>query len=75
MFPSGFNLICLFPGDSHATRYMFSSMGLFPAPLGRNAKSAVLQKVKSKFKLMGKFMAKAVMDSRMVSSLVSLTWE
>lgn len=47
-------------------KYIYSPQGLFPVPLGRNAKAAVVTKAKSKFKLLGKFMAKALMDSRMV---------
>ncbi|ELU17507.1 hypothetical protein CAPTEDRAFT_164474 [Capitella teleta] len=46
--------------------YMFSSSGLFPAPLGRHAKSSTVSKTKSKFKFLGKLLAKAVMDSRML---------
>ncbi|XP_076454353.1 E3 ubiquitin-protein ligase TRIP12-like isoform X2 [Babylonia areolata] len=46
--------------------YLHSSRGLFPAPLARNAKAAQVNKVKAKFKFIGKFMAKALMDSRMI---------
>ncbi|XP_071085244.1 E3 ubiquitin-protein ligase TRIP12-like isoform X2 [Haliotis cracherodii] len=46
--------------------YMHSSCGLFPAPLARNTKAAAVNKVKSKYKFLGKFLAKALMDSRMV---------
>lgn len=45
--------------------------GLFPLPLGRSTKVSHLSKVKSKFRFLGKFMAKAVMDSRMVGVLFS----
>lgn len=44
--------------------------GLFPAPLARNAKAAVVNRVKAKYKFIGKFMAKALMDSRMVRNIV-----
>lgn len=47
-------------------RYIHTHNGLFPAPLGRNAKSSAVSKVKTKFKFLGRFMAKALMDSRMV---------
>jgi E3 ubiquitin-protein ligase TRIP12 len=50
-----------------ASLYMFSPCGLFPAPLGRHAKSAAVSKAKARFKFLGKLLAKAVMDSRMVS--------
>lgn len=50
--------------------YVFSSTGLFPAPLARNAKMSNVNKIKSKFRFLGKFMAKALMDSRMVNVLL-----
>lgn len=52
--------------DSNST-YANNPMGLFTLPLGRNTKVSQLSKVKAKFRFLGKFMAKAVMDSRMVS--------
>ena len=58
--------------DDALQRYAFSSCGLFPAPLGRHAKTAAVNKVKAKFKFMGKFMAKAIMDFRVVSVVVVL---
>lgn len=42
-------------------------IGLFPSPLSKNIKMSQIVRVKSKFKLLGKFMAKAAMDSRIVS--------
>lgn len=50
-------------------KYVFSANGLFPLPLSRSAKLSNISKAKSKFKFLGKLMAKAVMDSRMVSEL------
>lgn len=50
-------------------QYVYSPEGLFPAPLGRSAKSTSVSKVKSKYKLLGKFLAKALCDSRMVCLL------
>lgn len=47
--------------------YVFSPVGLFPAPLGHHAKTSVVTRVKSKFHFLGRFMAKALMDSRLVS--------
>lgn len=52
--------------DSVGKKYVQSNMGLFPAPLGRGAKVGQISKIKNKFRFLGKFMAKAVMDSRMV---------
>lgn len=47
--------------------YVYAPFGLFPTPMGHGAKLSHLSRVKSKFKFLGKFMAKAIMDSRMVS--------
>lgn len=61
------------PKDGEAGRqYIHAHNGLFPAPLGRNAKSSVVSKVKAKFKFLGRFMAKALMDSRMLDIPLSL---
>ncbi|KAJ8973590.1 hypothetical protein NQ317_010027 [Molorchus minor] len=54
--------------------YVHSPIGLFPAPLPRGAKVNQVTKVKSKFRFMGKFMAKAVMDSRMLDLPFSLSF-
>jgi hypothetical protein len=51
--------------------YVDTRNGLYPAPLGRSAKANVITKVRQKFKFLGKLMAKALMDSRMVNNLVS----
>jgi len=40
--------------------------GLFPSPIGRNAKTNFVNKIRSKFVFLGKFFAKALMDCRMV---------
>jgi len=55
------------------TDYIDSPTGLFPKPIGRNAKVPTLSKIKSKFRFLGRFMAKAVMDSRMLDVPLSLT--
>lgn len=46
--------------------YVNLPCGLFPQALGRNTKASQLSRIKAKFRFLGKFMAKAVMDSRMV---------
>ncbi|XP_046911812.2 E3 ubiquitin-protein ligase TRIP12 [Dermatophagoides farinae] len=46
--------------------YINSNYGLFPAPIGRNTKPSISTKIKHRFKLLGKFMAKALMDFRMI---------
>ncbi|KAG4072120.1 hypothetical protein HA402_015619 [Bradysia odoriphaga] len=46
--------------------YVNAQYGLFPTPIGRAAKTSQLTRLKAKFKFLGKFMAKAVMDSRML---------
>lgn len=45
---------------------MRTTYGLYPIPLARNAKSGLVTKIKSKFKFMGKLLAKALMDSRIL---------
>lgn len=55
------------PADPNVKlNYAQSACGLFPAPLHRGSKAAQVNKVKAKFKFLGKFMAKALMDSRML---------
>lgn len=46
--------------------------GLYPAPFSRHLKSANVSKIRSKFKFLGKFLARALMDSRMVSESLDL---
>lgn len=58
------------PGDGNGT-YINNPAGLFALPLGRNTKVSHLSKIKAKFRFLGKFMAKAVMDSRMVNITLS----
>ncbi|CAF3614963.1 unnamed protein product, partial [Rotaria sp. Silwood2] len=53
--------------DTMHSEYVDTRNGLYPAPLGRNAKASVVTKIRQKFKFLGKFMAKALMDSRMVN--------
>lgn len=50
--------------------YIHTAHGLFPLPLGKSSKLPQMTKAKSKFRFLGKFMAKAVMDSRMVCSAI-----
>ncbi len=57
--------------DTPMLEYVDTRNGLYPAPLGRSAKANVITKVRQKFKFLGKLMAKALMDSRMVNNLVS----
>ncbi|XP_050295827.1 E3 ubiquitin-protein ligase TRIP12 isoform X2 [Anthonomus grandis grandis] len=56
------------------SEYVHNQSGLFPAPVSRGAKLGPVTKVKSKFRFLGKFMAKAVMDSRMLDLPFSLTF-
>ncbi|XP_030755174.1 E3 ubiquitin-protein ligase TRIP12 isoform X2 [Sitophilus oryzae] len=56
------------------SEYVHNQSGLFPAPLARGAKLGPITKIKSKFRFLGKFMAKAVMDSRMLDLPFSLTF-
>lgn len=52
--------------SSNSVSYVNAPLGLFPIPISKTAKSSHLLKQKYKFKFLGKFMAKAIMDSRMV---------
>lgn len=54
--------------------YAHSPSGLFPMPVSRNARTNSLTKVCNKFKLLGKFLAKAIMDSRLVDIPLSLAF-
>lgn len=53
-------------------QYVNAPHGLFPLSLSKTAKTSQISRLKFKFKFLGKFMAKAVMDSRMVSDLDKL---
>ncbi|XP_032367879.1 E3 ubiquitin-protein ligase TRIP12 isoform X5 [Etheostoma spectabile] len=53
-------------GSQEATKYMFSSRGLFAVPFGRTTKPAHIAKIKMKFRFLGKLMAKAIMDFRLL---------
>ena len=54
-------------GASKTIKYVKAVTGLYPMPVPKNINSTAMNKIKQKFKFLGKFMAKAVMDSRMVS--------
>ncbi|XP_055645246.1 E3 ubiquitin-protein ligase TRIP12 [Toxorhynchites rutilus septentrionalis] len=54
------------PGSSAIVSYVNAPHGLFPIPLSKTAKTSQISRLKYKFKFLGKFMAKAVMDSRML---------
>ncbi|XP_015524693.1 E3 ubiquitin-protein ligase TRIP12 isoform X1 [Neodiprion lecontei] len=54
--------------------YVNSPHGLFPTPIPWNTKVSHLAKQKTKFKFLGKFMAKAIYDSRMLDLPFSLTF-
>ncbi|XP_015216682.1 E3 ubiquitin-protein ligase TRIP12 isoform X3 [Lepisosteus oculatus] len=53
-------------GNQEGTKYIFSSRGLFAVPFGRTTKPAHIAKVKMKFRFLGKLMAKAIMDFRLL---------
>lgn len=66
----------LWHGSSSPTLggYVNSPHGLFPTPIPWNTKVSHLAKLKTKFKFLGKFMAKAIYDSRMLDLPFSLTF-
>ncbi|KAM6414615.1 E3 ubiquitin-protein ligase TRIP12 isoform 1-T2 [Rhynochetos jubatus] len=53
-------------GSQEGTKYIHNLQGLFALPFGRTAKPAYIAKVKMKFRFLGKLMAKAIMDFRLV---------
>ncbi|NXH17777.1 TRIPC ligase, partial [Bucco capensis] len=53
-------------GSQEGTKYIHNRQGLFALPFGRTAKPAHIAKVKMKFRFLGKLMAKAIMDFRLV---------
>lgn len=53
-------------GIQEGTKYVHNPRGLFPVPFGRNTKPAYVAKVKMKLRFLGKFLAKAIMDFRLV---------
>ncbi|XP_015911570.1 E3 ubiquitin-protein ligase TRIP12 [Parasteatoda tepidariorum] len=62
------------PEGDFSTNYVHSPTGLFPMPLSRNTRSSSLTKICNKFKLLGKFLAKAIMDSRLIDIPLSLAF-
>ncbi|MGH0122408.1 UNVERIFIED_CONTAM: hypothetical protein FKN15_044761 [Acipenser sinensis] len=52
--------------SQEGTKYIFSSRGLFAVPFGRTTKPAHIAKIKMKFRFLGKLMAKAIMDFRLL---------
>uniref|UniRef100_A0A915I195 E3 ubiquitin-protein ligase n=1 Tax=Romanomermis culicivorax TaxID=13658 RepID=A0A915I195_ROMCU len=54
-------------GDSDKTEeYVSNQCGLYPLALGRHIKQGQLDKIKSKFKLIGKLLARALLDGRIL---------
>ncbi|OAD60413.1 putative E3 ubiquitin-protein ligase TRIP12 [Eufriesea mexicana] len=66
----------LWHGSSNPTEtgYVNIPQGLFSMPIAWNTKVSHLAKLKTKFKFLGKFMAKAIYDSRMLDLPFSLTF-
>lgn len=59
--------IVVLSGNQEGMKYMFSTRGLFAVPFGRTTKPAHIAKIKMKFRFLGKLMAKAIMDFRLVT--------
>ena len=55
------------PSNSETDLYVYSPEGLYPTPLPRSTEFTHIDKIKSKFKFLGTLLAKAIMDSRLVS--------
>ncbi|CAG9576011.1 unnamed protein product [Danaus chrysippus] len=71
--PSDLEKETLIPSPAPDATYVSWACGLFPQAVGRNARASHLSRVKAKFRFLGKFMAKAVMDSRMVDIPLSVS--
>ncbi|XP_026746441.1 E3 ubiquitin-protein ligase TRIP12-like, partial [Trichoplusia ni] len=61
------------PSPAPDATYVSWPCGLFPQAVGRNARASHVSRAKAKFRFLGKFMAKAVMDSRMVDIPLSVS--
>ncbi|XP_066594446.1 E3 ubiquitin-protein ligase TRIP12 isoform X2 [Prorops nasuta] len=61
-------------GNPTESGYVNPIHGLFATPIPWNTKVSHLAKLKTKFKFLGKFMAKAIYDSRMLDLPFSLTF-
>lgn len=66
--------VCFKTGSQEGTKYVHNLQGLFALPFGRTAKPAHIAKVKMKFRFLGKLMAKAIMDFRLVRVGFRLTF-
>nr|XP_018917455.1 PREDICTED: E3 ubiquitin-protein ligase TRIP12 isoform X1 [Bemisia tabaci]XP_018917456.1 PREDICTED: E3 ubiquitin-protein ligase TRIP12 isoform X1 [Bemisia tabaci] len=64
----------LWHNSSNSQPHVFSPTGLFPAPIPRSNKSTHLVNLKAKFRFIAKFMAKALMDSRMLDIPFSISF-
>ncbi|XP_031562481.1 E3 ubiquitin-protein ligase TRIP12-like [Actinia tenebrosa] len=54
--------------------YVHSPCGLFPAPIPKNTKAAALTKLRTKFRFLGRFLGRAVLDFRMIDIPLSETF-
>lgn len=62
------------PSGTDEKEFVHNQDGLFPSPIAKSAKVGQVTKLKTKFRFMGKFMAKAVMDSRMLDLPFSISF-
>jgi len=69
-----FHALHIFVADDDDTLYVHSVCGLFPVPIAKHVKPSALFRIKSKFHFVGKFLAKALVDSRMVCSYTAFTF-
>ena len=61
-------------GANQNSHFYYSPNGLFPSPLAKNAKQHFVNKVRNKFKFFGKFVAKAIMDFRILDIQLSVVF-
>ncbi|KAF0286822.1 E3 ubiquitin-protein ligase TRIP12 [Amphibalanus amphitrite] len=58
------------PADT--AEYIHAPLGLYPAPVARSSKSGTVTRLKSKYKFLGKLMAKALTDFRLLDLPLSV---
>ncbi|XP_006820136.1 E3 ubiquitin-protein ligase TRIP12-like [Saccoglossus kowalevskii] len=61
-------------GNQDGVLYLHAPTGLFPSPIPKTAKLGAVAKLRYKFKFIGRFVAKALMDSRMIDIPFSLSF-
>jgi E3 ubiquitin-protein ligase TRIP12 len=61
-------------GYNQNSLFFYSPSGLYPAPLAKSTKTQLVTKIRNKFKVFGKFVAKAIMDFRVLDIHLSIAF-